>query len=87
MYQTRQFLIFNLSEINKIDFTQILETSSSTLRVSVDGTKSFIKWDGSEPSFTSALLTSEGPYTYEEISVILNAPEWTKPLEGDSIIS
>ena len=81
MYQTRQFIIFNLSEIDKIDFSQVLETSVSTLRVSVDGTKSFIKWDGSEPSFISLLATSEGPYTYEEILQILNTPEWTKPLQ------
>jgi len=45
MYDQRNFAIFSLTEIDKIDFTQVLETSADTLRKSVDGTKSFIKWD------------------------------------------
>jgi hypothetical protein len=45
MYSNRNYVVFNMSEIDKIDFTQVLETSSETLRKSVDGTKSFVKWD------------------------------------------
>jgi len=45
MYDQRNFVIFSLTEIDKINFTQVLETSADTLRKSVDGTKSFIKWD------------------------------------------
>ncbi len=45
MYSNRNYIIFNVSEINKVDFTQVLETSAETVRKSVDGTKTFIKWD------------------------------------------
>ena len=45
MYDQRNFAIFSLTEIDKIDFTQVLETSAETLRKSVDGTRSFVKWD------------------------------------------
>jgi hypothetical protein len=81
MYEQRNFAIFSLTEIDKIDFTQVLETSADTLRKSVDETKSFVKWDGEQPEFVSELTTLEGPYTYTEILEILNGPEWTAPME------
>ena len=43
-YENRQFMIFNVSELNQIDFTQVLETSIDTVRKSLDGTKTFVKW-------------------------------------------
>jgi hypothetical protein len=77
-YEIRQFMIFNVSELNLIDFTQVLETSIDTVRRSVDGTKTFVKWDGNTiPSSVDSLTTKEGPYTYDEILTILSGPEWT----------
>ena len=81
MYENRQYAIFSLTEIDKIDFSQVLETSADTLRTSTDNTKSFIKWDGEQPAFVSTLETLEGPYTYSEILDILSTPEWTAPME------
>ena len=78
-YNNREFMIFNLSELNEIDFTQVLESSADTVRKSVDQTKTFVKWDGVIPSCVNNLNTKEGPYTYEEILVILATPEWTNP--------
>jgi hypothetical protein len=76
-YQNREFMIFNVSELPQIDFTQVCETSIDTVRKSIDGTRTFVKWDGATPSSVEALTTKEGPYTYEEILVILAGPEWT----------
>jgi hypothetical protein len=81
MYENRQYAIFSLTEIDKIDFSLVCETSADTLRKSVDETKSFIKWDGEQPTFVSTLETLEGPYTYTEILDILSTPEWTAPEE------
>jgi hypothetical protein len=78
-YDNREFMIFNVSELDQIDFTQVLETSADTVRKSVDETKTFVKWDGSMPECVTNLTTKEGPYTYEEILVILATPEWTDP--------
>ena len=75
----RTFLIIPVGELNKVDFTQVLETSPDTVRRSVDGTKTFIKWEGVEPSFLGDIVGSEGPYSYEEIISILATPEWTNP--------
>ena len=79
-YENRKFMIFNVSELELIDFTQVCETSIETVRKSVDQTKTFVKWDSYEiPSSVESLTTKEGPYTYEEILNILSTPEWTDP--------
>ena len=82
MYETRQFAIFSTTEIDKVDFSLVGETSADTLRKSVDETKTFVKWDGEQPEFVSELTTLEGPYTYSEILEILSGAEWTAPMEG-----
>lgn len=76
-YENRNYLIFNVSELSQIDFTQILQTSPDTVRKSLDGTKTLIKWDGDEPTCVATITTKEGPYTYDEILEILSGPEWT----------
>lgn len=77
MYSTRQYIIFPVTEIPKIDFNEVLETSQYTLRRSVDQTKTFVKWPGEQPTCIDSLLNTEGPYTYEEIIAIMSTPEWT----------
>ena len=83
IYEDREFMIFNVSELNKIDFNQVLETDANTVRKSVDETKTFVKWNGPiTPQCVLDLTTKEGPYTYSEILVILATPEWTNPNPG-----
>ena len=80
LYEHRNFMIFNVSELDSVDFSEVLETSTETVRKSVDGTKTFVKWEGETiPPSVDALTTKEGPYNYEEILVILSGPEWTDP--------
>ena len=78
-YDGRKFMIFSVTELDQIDFTQVLETSIDTVRKSVDGLKTFVKWDNTMPTSVSNLTTKEGPYTYDEILEILATPEWTDP--------
>jgi hypothetical protein len=79
-YENREFMIFNVSELPNVDFTQVLETSIDTVRKSVDETKTFVKWDGETiPSSIDTLTTKEGPYTYDQILTILATEEWTNP--------
>jgi hypothetical protein len=77
MYTNRNFMIFSTSETGSIDYNEVLETSSETLRLSVDGSKSFVKWDSETiPTTVDSLTTKEGPYTYEEIVTILTGSFW-----------
>ena len=78
-YDNREFMIFSVTELDQINFTQVCETSIDTVRKSVDGLKTFVKWDGPIPDCVANLTTKEGPYTYDEILSILATPEWTDP--------
>lgn len=80
-YETRQYVIFNVSELDKIDFNQVLETSAETVRKSVDGTKTFVKWEGEVPSSVLTLTTKGNYLTHEEIIAILATEEWTVLME------
>ena len=79
----RTYLIIPTSELSKVDFSQVCETSADTVRKSVDETKTFIKWDSSEPSVVSGIMGTEGPYTNEEILTILATDAWTSPEEEE----
>lgn len=79
IYENREYIIFNISELPLVNFNEMLETSVDTVRKSVDGVKTFVKWDGVTPECVNNLTTKEGPYTYEEILTILSTPEWTDP--------
>jgi hypothetical protein len=75
--ENRKYVIFNVSELDKIDFNQVQETSVDTIRKSVDETLTFVKYDGDEmPPSVLSLTTKQGPYTQTEILEIINTPEW-----------
>jgi hypothetical protein len=82
MYEQRNFVIFSVTELDQINFSEVLETSAETVRKSVDGTKTFVKWDAeTPPPSVQALTTIQGFYTYEEILDILSGEEWTSIME------
>ena len=77
-YENRQYMIFNVGELSNINFSEVLETSSETVRKSADGNKTFVKWENNEiPNSVQLLKTKQGPYTYSEIIEILSTEEWT----------
>jgi hypothetical protein len=78
--EPKYYVIFNVSELDKIDFNQVFETSIETIRKSVDETLTFVKYKDEEmPSSVVSLETKQGPYSHTEILEILATPEWTDP--------
>jgi hypothetical protein len=73
------YVIFNVSELPIINFTEVLETSADTVRKSVDGQNTFVKWEGEMPNCVISLTTKEGPYTNDQMIEILKGNDWTKP--------
>ena len=76
----RNYVIFDMSEVGDINFSEVMETSAETLRLSVDGTKSFVKYEGTQPASVAALTTKSQEYSHAEILDILATPEWTAPM-------
>jgi len=69
----KNYVIIDASEVSSVDFNQVAETSADTLRYSLDGTKTFVKYEGTQSSF----LSGKQEYTHEEILTILSGAEWT----------
>jgi len=69
----RTYVIINSSDVPSVNFNEVVEDSSDTLRYSLDGTKTFVKFEGDTPSF----LIGEPQYTNQEIIDILSGPSWT----------
>jgi hypothetical protein len=70
------YVIFNVSELNKIDFDDVFNNQDEDLRYSFDGTKTFIKFRGDTPSCVDSLETKSEIYTTEQINDILHTEEW-----------
>ena len=73
---SRKYVIINANEVSSVNFDQVDETSADTIRYSVDGTKTFVKFDSdTTPSF----LEGKTQYSHSEILTILATDEWTDP--------
>lgn len=79
MYENRNYVIFSVTELGKINFEEVLETSADTVRRSVDGTKTFVKWEdgGSVPPSVLTLTTNEPYLTHAQMLELMATPEWT----------
>jgi len=76
---SRKYVIINADEVASIDFSQVDETSASTLRYNIDParTKTFVKFDSdTTPSF----LDGKTQYTNSEILTVLATDEWTSDI-------
>jgi len=67
----KKYVIINKEMIGAIDFKLVIETSASTLRYSLDGSQTIIKFIGEIPSF----LDGEKIYSHNEIIKTINNPE------------
>lgn len=72
-----KYVIFDFSEADKINFNEVKEDSIETLRKSVNGNKTFVKYEGSMPECINDLLTKSREYYNFEILEILATEEWT----------
>ena len=68
----KNYVIIDASEVSSVDFDQVLQTSTDTLRYSLDGTKFLLKYEGTQPFF----LLGKTEYNQEEILSILSGSEW-----------
>lgn len=78
-FDDRHYVVFDLSEVDTIDFSEVMETSADTLRKNLANTQSFVKYESDMPASVTALTTKSQEYTHEEILAILSGEEWTDP--------
>lgn len=78
-FENRHYVVFDLSEVGTIDFSEVMETSADTLRKNLADTQSFVKYEGDQPPSVVALTTRSQEYSHEEILAFLAGEEWTDP--------
>jgi hypothetical protein len=80
---TKTYAIINLSDIGLIDFSQVGQTSASTVRKSLDNTQFVIKWEeGYEPTFVAdGTVIPVGIYTHSECLQLMSTDKWSEPIE------
>ena len=74
-----KYVILDADEVPDIIFSEVLETSAATLRFSLDGTQTFVKYEGAKPRF----LYGKDTYTHSEILAILATSAWNPPLPDE----
>jgi len=67
-----KYTILTSSEVSSIDFSKVLEDSTSTLRYNNDNTKTFVKFNGDTPSF----LDGKTILSRSEMFTELKKDEW-----------
>ena len=73
MYENRKWVIVNVSDITEEMIENAIQTSMSTLRKSLDGSKAILKWEGDTPSCFDGMTT----YTHTNIREELATSDWS----------
>jgi len=79
IYNNLHYCIINCDDIKSINFADVGESSPESLRRSIDGTKTFVKYEGEQPEFIfhiAGSLIGLPEYTHQEFLEILKGPEW-----------
>ena len=82
MHNTKTYATINLTDIGLIDFSQVGETSVSTVRKSLDNTQFVIKWqEGYVPTFiTDASVIPLGTYDHHAILELMATGKWSEEI-------
>ena len=78
-FDNRKYVVFNLTEIDTIDFSEVMEASAETLRRNLSNTQSFVKYESDMPASVAALTTRSQEYTHADILTLLAGTDWTDP--------
>ena len=77
-YENRRYLIIPTSLTGSVDFNQVHETSAETLRLSVDGSKTFLKYDVTEVTASYTEVYPD-PETEEMVETTIEAGVYGRP--------
>lgn len=85
-FNNRKYIILDISELDKINFDEVLDTSTETCRKSLDLTSVVVKWNTDNiPLSIESLTTKSIVYSHEQILEILSGTAWTPKLYEEEI--
>ena len=77
-FPNRRWLVIPATEVENVDFNQVLETSADSLRYSIDGSETFVKYEVTEVEETYT-QTFTNPETQEEVTTTVEAGTYGRP--------
>tara|TARA_R110002020_G_scaffold158216_7_gene341312 strand:- start:3563 stop:3841 length:279 start_codon:yes stop_codon:yes gene_type:complete len=86
MENTLTYAICNIdTDLQNIDFSQVGESSASTIRRSIDDTLFVIKYNA-EPTFINdGIVTPSQVLSHSECLELMATSEWSEPIEVENI--
>jgi hypothetical protein len=81
MFDNRKYVIIPADQVDNVDFNEVLETAADTCRYSVDGSQTFVKYEGEMPASVAGITGKSQEYSHSEILAILSGEDWTAPME------
>lgn len=77
-FPNRRWLVIPATEVDNINFNQVLESSADSLRYSVDGSQTFVKYEVRvvEETYTETYIDAE---TNEEVTTTVQAGVYGRP--------
>lgn len=77
-FPNRRWLVIPVTEVENVDFNQVLESGPDALRYSVDGTQTFVKYEVQvvEETYTETFID---PETNEEVTFTIEAGVYGRP--------
>lgn len=79
----KTYAIIKIADIGLIDFSQVAQSSASTVRKSLDNTQFVIKWqEGYEPTFIAdGSVIPLQVLTHAECLELMATSDWSEPIE------
>ena len=77
-FPNRRWLVIPATEVENVDFNQVLESSADSLRYNVAGTETFVKYEVNvvEETYTETFID---PETEEEVTTTVEAGVYGRP--------
>ena len=81
MENNRTYTILNISDLTKVDFSQIGETSLNTVRKSLNETQFVIKYNTTPTFISDGTVTPVEVLSYTEVLELMSTDQWSEPME------
>ena len=77
----RQYAVIELTETNKVIFSQVNQSSAQTMRRNLANTEGLLSWSVTPSFITNGSLPIVGSVmNHEEALALMATPEWSEPM-------
>ena len=73
-FENRRWVVITRSEVASVDFSKVITNSADGLNYSVDDSKTYVKYEGTQPSF----LSGKTELNHSQILALLRTAEWNE---------